>query len=209
LEVLNNDETLSQEPTNTDALSNNKWFFLRLLISILLLTFSGIFSTYIYYHLEGKGGVYFPGLLYTSTTILIFLLTKKNLTLKKLSIYYSLMMVTYLLVWLLTMLSSWFAFLAGILTAGIGAIASFALVDRFIINLNYKKVEVFAIGSLAFLLTDILYWTFNVIADKTPSEYLFKAVISPNLLFLEVFIFWHILVATRLFLTLEKAHNHG
>jgi hypothetical protein len=115
------------------------------------------------------------------------------------------MLITYLVVWLLTMLSSWFVFFCGPVTAGFGAVATFILTDKFITKIKYNKIHVFIVGGLAFLLTDILYIIFNNIYDKTPIEYIFKVEIEPAMLFQELFAFWHLLVGTKLFLTLSKA----
>jgi hypothetical protein len=191
--------------TNTMTLPHDRLYFLKLSITLILFLVSGVLSTYLYYYLQGKGGIYFPGLLYTSTTILIFLLTKKEFQTKNLLKYYFFMVLTYLVVWLLTMLSSWFVAICGPVTAGFGAVATFMLTDKFIAKIKYNKVHVFIIGGLAFLLTDILYFTFNNTFDKTPIEYIFKVEVEPATLFLELFSFWHVLVGTKLFLTLSKA----
>ncbi|HEX7902325.1 MAG TPA: hypothetical protein VF487_00500 [Chitinophagaceae bacterium] len=184
---------------------HDRHYYSKLFISITLFLVSGGLSTYLYYNLQGKGGVYFPGIFYTSTTIIIFLLTKRDFQIKNLLKYYFLMLLTYLVVWLLTMLSSWFVVFCGPVTAGVGAIATFILTDKFITKIKYNKIYVFIVGGLAFLLTDILYFTFNNIYDKPPIEYIFKVEIEPAMLFLELFAFWHVLVGTKLFLTLSKA----
>src|SRR5688572_20269433 len=189
---------------NTNSLSHDKPYLLKFFSSIGLFMFSGLLSSYLYYQFQERGGVLFPGLLFTSSTILIFLLTKKVFTTKKVLTYYLLMNLTYLVIWVLTMLSSWFAALGGIVTAGAGAIMTFILTDKFIVNIKYNKVHLFIIGGLAFLTTDILYFTISNIFEKTPIEYIFKVENSPNTLFLEVFVFWHTLVGTKLFLTLRK-----
>lgn len=183
------------------TLPNDRLYIFKLFIAITLFLVSGGLSTYLYYSLQGKGGVYFPGLLYTSTTVIIFLLTNKDLQTKNLLKYYLLMIVTYLVIWLLTMLSSWFVAFYGPVTAGFGAIATFILTDKFITKISYNKVHVFIFGGIAFLITDILYFTF----DKQPIEYIFKVQVEPATLFLELFVFWHVLVGTKLFLTLTKA----
>jgi hypothetical protein len=189
---------------NTMTLPRDRFHFFELTISIILFLVSGGLSTYLYYSLQGKGGVYFPGLLYTSTTILIFLLTKKKIQTKNLLKYYFLMILTYLVVWLLTMASSWFVAICGPVTAGFGAIATFILTDKFITKIKCNKIHIFLIGGLAFLITDILYFTFSNTYNKTPIEYIFKVEIEPATLFLELFTFWHALVGTKLFLTLSK-----
>lgn len=183
------------------TLPTDRLYFFKLFIAIILFLVSGGLSTYLYYSLQGKGGVYFPGLLYTSTTVIIFLLTKKEFQTENLLKYYLLMVVTYLVIWLLTILSSWFVVFCGPVTAGFGAIATFILTDKFITKINYNKAHVFIFGAIAFLITDILYFTF----DKQPIEYIFKVQVEPAILFLELFVFWHVLVGTKLFLTLSKA----
>ena len=195
---------MSESNTGDQTLTNYKYYFLKLFISTALFLVSGVLSTYLYYHFPGKGGVYFPGLLYTSTTVVIFMLTKKRFQINNLLIYYFLMILTYLGIWLLTILSSWVAPIGGIVTAGAGAILTFMLTDRFITNIKYNKVHLFIIGGLAFLITDILYFTFSNTFDKTPIEYIFKIENSPDALFLEVFVFWDILVGTKLFFTLFR-----
>jgi len=190
--------------TKTDTLLHDKIYFIKLFFSVGLFICSGLVSSYLYYQFQEKGGVFFPGLLYTSTTIIIFVLTKKTFTAKAILTYYLLMNLTYLAIWLLTMLSSWFAFLGGIVTAGAGAIMTFILVDKFIAKIKFNKVNLFIIGGLSFLIIDILYFTFSNSFEKTPIEYIFKVENSPNTLFLEVFVFWHTLVGTKLFLTLNK-----
>lgn len=177
----------------------------KLFIAIILFLVSGGLSTYLYYTLQGKGGVYFPGLLYTSTTIIIFILTKKDFETKKILQYYFSMLLIYLAIWFLTMLSSWFAIICGPVTAGFGAFATFTLTDIFIVKIKYNKIYVFILGALAFLLTDLIYFIFSTTYDKTPVEYIFNAEIDSAVLFLEFFTFWHVLVGTKLFLTLSKA----
>lgn len=114
------------------------------------------------------------------------------------------MMLVYLSIWLLTMLSSWFVFIFGPVTAGIGALACFWLTDKFITKIRYDKVHVFLIGALAFVITLILHSIFISSFDKSALEYIFKLEISPSILFMELFIFWHVMVGTKLFFTLSK-----
>ena len=184
-------------------------YVLRLFVALIIFLFSGTLSTYLYYHLYDEGGVYFPGLVYTSSTILLFLLTKKPFAIKKLLIYYLLMNLTYLVIWFVTFLSSWFAWLVGIATAGVGAIATIMLVDKFVTRIKFKKGHVFVVGGLAFLLAEILIWVFMGIVDQHPLEYLFKLELVPETLFMEVFIFWQTLVGIKLFLTLEKSQQES
>lgn len=189
---------------NPTTVHKDSFHFFKLFISIILFTVSGVFSGYLYFSLQEKGGVYFPGLLYTSTTIIIFLLTRKKFQVINLLIYYCLMIIAYLFIWFLTMWSSWFVAFCGPVTAGLGAIATFMLTDKFITKINYNKTHIFIFGGLAFIITDILYFIFNNIYNKTPIEYIFKVEVEPNALFLELFIFWHLLVGSKLFLVLSS-----
>lgn len=182
-------------------------YIFKLIISIILFLVSGVLSTYLYYTLHGIGGAIFPGLLYTSTTILIFILTKKDFQLKNLLKYFTLMLLTYLVVLFLTLLSSWFVVFCGPVTAGFGAIATFILSDKFITRIRYNRIVVFLVGGLAFVSTLILYSIFSNTYGKMPIEYIFKVEIEPAMLFLEVFTFWHVLVGTLLFLTLSKQRS--
>jgi len=102
--------------------------------------------------------------------------------------------------WFLTMFSSWFAFLGGIITAGVGAILTFALTNKYIIKFNFDRTRVFSYGGFAFLITDILAWIF----EKTPIEYIFKIEGSLDTLFGDVFIFWHLIVGVVLTMSLKK-----
>jgi hypothetical protein len=190
--------------SNINALPRRPAFFIKFLISVVLFLSSGFLSSYLYYRFQNRGGVYFPGLLYTSSTILVFLLTKKIFTIKNLLIYYILMNLTYLVIWFLTMLSSWYASLGGIFIAGTGAVITFALVNKFVTAIKFSKANVFFAGGLAFLITDILYFSFSGRFEKTPAEYIFKIDSSPGVLFFEVFVFWHTLVGAKLFLTLHR-----
>lgn len=61
------------------------------------------------------------------------------------------MLLTYLVVWLLTMVSTWFVAICGPVTAGFGAIGTFMLTDKFIAKIKYSRVDVFLIGGLAFV----------------------------------------------------------
>lgn len=100
-------------------------------------------------------------------------------------------------------MTSWFAFLGGIVTAGAGAILTFILTDKYIIKFSYDKTRIFIYGGLAFLIIDLISWTF----EKTPIEYFFKIEGSLDTLFGDVFIFWHLIVGMTLTLTLKKVEH--
>jgi hypothetical protein len=141
-------------------MNNNSGFLLKLCISIILFLFSGILSAYLYFNFQETGGGLMPGILYASATLLIFVLTKRTPALKKLLTYYFLMVLTYVVIWLVSFLTSWFIVVGGILTAGVGAIITFMLVDRFIVPIKYNKIVLFIVGGISFVLTDILYYIF-------------------------------------------------
>jgi hypothetical protein len=176
---------------------------IKTLFAFILFFISGLISSYLYYKLQKTGGVFFPGLLYTTSTVIIFATCNISLKLKELSIYYFLMNLTYLTIWLATMMTSWFAFIGGIITAGFGAILTFILTDKYIIELSYDKTRIFIYGGVAFLIVDIISWTF----EKTPIEYFFKIEGSVDTLFGDVFIFWHLIVGMTLTLTLKKVKH--
>jgi hypothetical protein len=185
-------------------LTPDKPSFFKLTISVVLFLVSGLLSTWLYYHFSQTWGIIAPGVLYTCTTVLIFLLTKKKLQLQSLTTYCTLMILTYLVVWAVTMFSSWFVVACGILTAGAGAVATFMLANKFITKIPVSTGRIFITGGLAFLVTDILYYTFSYTFGKKPIEYLFNARNDPETLLIELFVFWHVFVGTRLFLTLSK-----
>jgi hypothetical protein len=191
--------------TNIESLQQDKGFLFRLFISVGLFLCSGLASTYLYFQFNKTGGGFFPGLLYTSFTILIFVFSKRVSSTKNLLIYYVLMNLTYLAALLLTFLSSYVGALVGIITGGVGAVATFILTSKYIVNIKFKKLTVFMLGGLAFLLTDLLYFIFSSIHEKTPLESIFQVDVSPSTLFAEVFIFWHPLVGTKLFLTIQES----
>ena len=193
-----------------DTLEQNKGFLFRLLICTGLFLFSGLASTYLYYKFNKTGGAFFPGLLYTSSTVLIFVLNKRMASIKNLLIYYGLMNLTYLAALLLTFLSSYFGAIVGIITGGMGAVVTFILTSKYILTLKFKKWSVFAFGGVAFLLTDILYFVFSSTYKRTPLEQIFQTDIVPSVLFAEVFIFWHLLVGIKLLFTMqETAEKYG
>lgn len=190
--------------TNIDKLRQNRGFLFRLLLSMGLFLFAGLASTYLYYRFNKTGGAFFPGLLYTSSAVLILALTNRVTSIKNLLIYYGLMNLTYLAALLLTFLSSYVGALVGIITGGAGAVVTFILTSKYIVNIKFRKLVVFMLGALAFFVTDLLYLFFSSTYDATPIESIFQADISPSTLFCEVFVFWHVIVGTKLFLTLQE-----
>jgi hypothetical protein len=149
-----------------------------------------------------------PGVLYTTVSLFLFYITKKKVQTKKKLTYCILMILLYITVFLVTVLSSYFVFVIGILTAGLGSLLSFELTNRYITPLKYKKSIAFTLGGLSFLLAEILHFTINNIFKVTPLEYFFQVENSPITLLLEVFVFWQTIVGTKLFLELNKAQGN-
>jgi hypothetical protein len=176
---------------------------LKVLFAGIILFISGLLSSYLYYAFWNYGGIFFPGILYTSSTLILFALCNIPLKIKEISIYYFLMMLTYLVVWLATLLTSWFAFLGGIITAGSGAVVTFMLTNKYIIKFCYDKTTIFIYGGLSFLFIDILGWIF----EKGPIEYFFNIEGSVETIFGDVFIIWHLIVGMALTLILKKSEH--
>jgi len=173
------------------------------LLIIFLFALSGLLSTYLYFVFSDSGGYLLPGLLYTSITVLVFVLLRIPFKARNITIYYSLMFFTYLFIWLITLISSWFGFIIGIITAGTGSMISFYITNKFIIEISYNRNRVFAWGSLAFLLTDILYWS----GESSFVSDLLGLEPEPMMLFGEVFFFWHLIVGLNLLHILRKNQN--
>jgi len=170
-----------------------------LLIGFLFAS-AGLLSTYLYFVFSDSAGFLLPGLLYTSTTILVFVLLGISFNARNITIYYFLMFFTYLFIWLITLISSWFGFIIGIITAGTGSMISFYITNKFILEISYNSNRIFAWGSLAFLLTDILYWS----GESSFVSDLLGLEPEPMMLFGEVFFFWHIIVGLNLLYILRK-----
>lgn len=193
--------------TRTTISSNQNAKVWKLFAIILLLLLSGCLSTYFYCKFFRSGGVLFPGILYTSTTFLIFLITKTKLQLRVLTIYFVLMILTYLLIWLLTIASMWFVVFFGPVTSGIGTIATFLLTDKFIRKIKYDRVHVILIGAVAFILTEVLHYAFINVFEATPTEYFLNVEFEPGIIFSELFIFWHVMLGTKLYLALSTSNR--
>jgi hypothetical protein len=192
---------------NTNSLQHTKAYWIKFVFSIVLFLISGFVSTWLCFRYQDSEMIFWPGLLYTSTTILVFLLTGKSFTIRKLLIYYLLMNLTYIVLFLLTWLSSYFGIITGIIAGGIGALVTFRLTERFITPIRFKRSKLFIAGGLAFLVTEMLYIFFRSILDNAPFEYFSGMESSVSTLFAEVYIFWHPMVGTMLCSTLLKEHS--
>ncbi len=186
-------------------LKQNNFTLFQTIIGITIFIAAAILSTYFYFTPRQNMFIsIFPGLIYTSATVIVFLLMKKITSVLNLFYYYCLMIVTYYVIWILTIYSSYGAFLIGILTAGVGSLVTFLLADKFITRIPFNKRNVFIIGGLSFLITDILLFSWNSIFDKAPIEYIFKLAHSDDTIYGEVIFFWQLFVGTKLVLTLKR-----
>lgn len=188
-------------------MSTKKTYYINLLLSAVLFLFSGLLSAYLYYRLPENGGAFFPGLIYTSCTVLLFVRLKIVPSQKALLSYYLFMNLNWLLIWILTLVSSWFAVFIGLVTTGAGAVISLMLTHKFIVPIKFERVHVFLLGSLAFGLTDLIYMGNGPLYDKRPLEYLWGTNDEPVVLFTEAIIFWQLIIGLRLFLALRKSQT--
>jgi len=165
----------------------------------LLFLISGFISSFLYYTQLDCGGVFYPGILFTITTLLVFRILRIPLQRKRAVIYFILMNVVYLGMWFLTIFTVWVSFITGILTAGGGSLLIFKVINSYITKCSYSETVAFSLGGLAFLIVDILYWSF----ETAPMQYLVN-VNDFEGTFGDVFIFWHSIVGTYLIFRLRK-----
>jgi hypothetical protein len=189
-------------------LEENNFTLLKTIIGIAVFIAAAISSTYFYF-LPQKNmfASIYPGLMYTCATVIMFLLLGKITSVLKLLYYCCLMIATYYVIWILTIYSSYVAFLTGIFTAGVGSLITFFLADKFITNISFNKRNVFIVGGLSFLVTDILLFSWNSIYDKPPIEYIFKLPYSSDPIYGEVIFFWQLFVGVKFVLTMRKTNQ--
>lgn len=182
--------------------SNNiKSPFLPLLLSSLLFLFSGLLSAYCYCRFYAFGGVFIPGIIYTSSTILFFVSFRIPVRDKEWLMYFLKMNLIYLIVWVLTMISSWFVIIFGVLTAGGGATSTFILTDKAITKFPFSRTAVFIAGGTSFLLVDIIALN----TDFSLTDYIFNQRWSFNVFFADIFIFWQLITGIMLAIHLRKS----
>lgn len=142
-----------------------------------------------------------PGIIYSSTTILVFVIYRIPLRLKEVLIYFSLMNLIYLSIWLLTMVSSFFAIVGGIITAGLGAHLTFFRTEIFVRNFKFSRLAVLIAGAISFGIVDII----SLSSEISLTDYLFKHHWSADILFADIFIFWQLIVGIMLAIHLRKS----
>lgn len=192
---------MNASPTYLKYFSHRRYWLQ--IVALLIFTFSGLASVYLYYQYYREGGAFLPGLLYTTATIVIFLLSGKTCKVKSLLLYYLFMNLTYVVLLLLTYLSAYVAFLTGIVSGALGAYISVRLTSRYITPLQYKTPTILLAGGLAFASIDIIYFYFTHVYDKLPMEKLFGLTTGPQVFYIEVLLLWQMLVGSQLFRTLN------
>jgi hypothetical protein len=181
-------------------LPKDRYFIINLIIVFLLFATTGFISGWIYFHYHEDGGIFFPGLLYTSGTGVVLLLAQTKFSFKGFLQYYFLMELCYVVIYYLTLLSSWFAPFCGIATAGAGALLSFIIMDKYVTPISYDKWKTFWVGGIAFVLTDTVHFT----AGRGLLSYYFNEEASIWTLYTDIFIFWQVMVGIYLLITLHK-----
>jgi hypothetical protein len=170
--------------------------------AVIVFLLSGLISSYLYCKMYETIGVIFPGIIYASATIIVLIICKVPVKATSWLMYYVLIVVIYLAMWILTMFSSWFAFLGGIITSGTGAILVFYITNRYIIKFHYSKSKVFIAGAIAFLIADIL-----ALSIQDPVMGFFVTPEDPSsiaLLYADVFFHWHVIVGLIFIFTLKN-----
>lgn|GEM_PF-3141898 len=172
-----------------------------MLLSSLIFLLSGLLSAYTYCRYYHYGGVFMPGFIYTSATILVFVIYRVPLRLKDGLVYFSLMNLIYLSIWLLTMVSSFFALFGGIITAGLGAHLTFFRTEIIVRNFQFSRLAVFIAGAISFGIVDII----SLSSEITLTDYLFNHHWSGDILFADIFIFWQLITGIMLAIHLRKS----
>lgn len=179
----------------------NNW--LVLIISIIVYIIAGNLSSYLWKKQEYaiNLNVLLPGLIFTGASIFIFVLNRIECKPEKWLTFYITMCFTYMIVYSVTLMTAWIYFLAGIFTGGVGALATFMLMDSLIIKIAFSKKKIFIWGSLAFVIHDIFLiqpldkWVEHL------SAYPFMGM--PADFYGNVIWLWQVIVGTKLALTIH------
>lgn len=176
-------------------------FLIATITGIVLYLLTGFLSAYLFHRPDDSGTVAYlmPGLLFTSATVIVFVLARTAFS-TNILLWYVAMYATYFCVLLITLLSVWFAVIVGIATCGLGALATFWLTDRYIRKMSYNKGRAFISGALAFILNDLL--TLTPAFDFLMS--FFKIDHNINTVFAGTFLFWQSIVGIKLLLALKR-----
>lgn len=117
-------------------------------------------STYIFHLNDDYISVtgLFPGLLFIATTIICSAFVTR-LTLSPTLKFVGLTYLLYVVIFYMTLFSSYSVFFVGIITGGLGSFGYFAIYNDLIKKIKYNKKAVFALGTLAFLINTIILLT--------------------------------------------------
>ena len=172
-----------------------------MLFSSLIFLLSGLLSAYTYCQYYDYWGIFMPGIIYTSATILVFVIYRIPLRFKDGLVYFVLMNLIYLGIWFFTMISSFFAVVGGVLLAGMGAALTFMLTDYAIRKFIFNGTAVFIAGAISFGLVDLIFLAGN----WSLTDYLFNREWLTGIYFADIFIFWQLIAGIMLSLHLRKS----
>ncbi|MBS1636024.1 MAG: hypothetical protein JST26_08925 [Bacteroidetes bacterium] len=133
----------------------------------------------------------FPGLLFVLTCMLCGSAMTSISAGRMLKFFFSAGMV-YIILFLITLYSSYIAFAVGIFTGALGALAVFSLYNRFIHPIQYRRFEVAALGATAFIVNDII--VFTQIRELAPA--FFRKDMTGN--FSAVYLVWQSVIGFKL-----------
>jgi hypothetical protein len=171
-------------------------------MATLLYMIGGAASTYLY--LQGYPLELLPPFVFTSITVIAFVLTKTSFGTKNVLRYYAAMIILYFVVYLGTFLTFWLAFIAGIFTTGYGAVLVFKLTQHFIRKAPFNMVRVFIMGGMSFVANDILLMLDNAGAfrlDLTGAPQIYDH-------FFFTYFVWQSLVGMQMVFWLKKKRDN-
>jgi hypothetical protein len=187
---------LKEKPTHIPRLTR-----IKLAIAVILFIYSGVGSAFIYTRFFESFGMYLPGLVFSFATVAVFCTFQISIDLKQLLKYCVFINLTYIGALFATLFTVWFAFITGFITAAIGALLTFVIINKYIIELRFKKTTAILVGAGSFLITLVI----GMVFDKTVVEFFFGFSDSMATAFADIFIFWQISVGTTLIVVIKKS----
>lgn len=180
---------------------------LPLLGAFALFFISGLSASYFYFlHAEG-GGIFFPGILFTSCSFIAFVALKIRVQLVESLAYYLLMNLLCLAAIQVTFMTGYAGFVLGMATGGAGAIGVFMLTNFFIAKVRIQKNQLFVLGGCAFGMTVLCKFLVVHFFDNSLIPLLFHVPDSMASLLGEAFIFWQSIIGVKLFYELRRGKN--
>ena len=168
---------------------------------VCLFVLSGLASSYLYYTLRDEYGIWLPGAIFISATVLYFLLIRSRANILQLLVYCVLMIAPYLALFFVTYLSASFSVVVGFVTGGLGAMATFALIKNCIIPFQFRPFVTFGIGALAWGTTTLV----ELGIERNLSSCLFDFARDDfQAPYGDIFIVWQILVGVLLVFKLPR-----